>query len=236
MTSVRAARILAGLRAAGGTEPLAERVCTACTAATGVDGAGLSLAGGRGTSAVVAATAGLGRAVEELQVQFGEGPCADALRTGAPAVHADLRRTAPRWPALGPAALQAGARAAFAVPVTVGAVRLGPLRLFRARAEGLARAQVDEALAHADAAGSVLLEAGPGRPGDADGGTGTLGRAVHANRHVHQATGMVSEQLRVGPEEALARLRAHAYAHQRAVVDVARDVVGRRLRFSAEDL
>jgi hypothetical protein len=48
---------------------------------------------------------------------------------------------------------------------------------------------------------------------------------------VHQATGMVKVQLNVGIAEALVRLRAYAYAEERPIEDVARDVVGRRLRF-----
>jgi hypothetical protein len=39
-------------------------------------------------------------------------------------------------------------------------------------------------------------------------------------------------QLDVGAPEALARMRAHAYAHNRLLIDVARDVVGRRLVFT----
>jgi hypothetical protein len=48
---------------------------------------------------------------------------------------------------------------------------------------------------------------------------------------VHQATGMVKAQLNIGIAEALVRLRAYAYAEERPIEDVARDVVGRRLRF-----
>ena len=48
---------------------------------------------------------------------------------------------------------------------------------------------------------------------------------------VHQASGMVAVQLGVSVAEALIRLRAHAFQHDRIVADVARDVVDRRLRF-----
>ncbi|KHD73897.1 ANTAR domain-containing protein, partial [Actinoplanes utahensis] len=52
---------------------------------------------------------------------------------------------------------------------------------------------------------------------------------------VHQATGMVSVQLEAGPEEAFARLRAHAFAAERELEAVAADVVARRLRFDELD-
>ena len=52
---------------------------------------------------------------------------------------------------------------------------------------------------------------------------------------VHQATGMVAAQLDVGVGEALSRLRAQAFADDRLLVDIADDVVQRRLRFARED-
>jgi hypothetical protein len=51
---------------------------------------------------------------------------------------------------------------------------------------------------------------------------------------VHQATGMVLAQLGISATEALARLRGHAFVEQRLLIDVARDVVSRRLWFTTE--
>ncbi len=47
---------------------------------------------------------------------------------------------------------------------------------------------------------------------------------------VQNAAGIVSVQLRVSVTEALIRLRAYAFSHDRLVGDVARDVVAHRLR------
>ena len=47
---------------------------------------------------------------------------------------------------------------------------------------------------------------------------------------IDQATGMLTEQLGVGITEAFIRLRAYAYAHDRRLADLARDIVARRLR------
>ena len=60
---------------------------------------------------------------------------------------------------------------------------------------------------------------------------GSTTRVAH-RAEVHQATGMVSVQLGVSAAEALARMRAYAFVHNRLLIDVARDVVARRLRFS----
>ena len=65
-----------------------------------------------------------------------------------------------------------------------------------------------------------------------DGDDGGLDPATSARAEVHQATGMVLAQLDISAEDALARLRAHAFVEQRLLIDVARDVVSRRLRFS----
>jgi AmiR/NasT family two-component response regulator len=51
---------------------------------------------------------------------------------------------------------------------------------------------------------------------------------------IHQATGMVLVQLGVDAEAAFARLRGHAYVTGRRLGDVARDVVGRRIRFTRD--
>jgi hypothetical protein len=53
---------------------------------------------------------------------------------------------------------------------------------------------------------------------------------------VHQAVGMISIQVGVPVEVALERLQAYAVARSRLVVEVAADVVARRLLFDAPDM
>ena len=48
---------------------------------------------------------------------------------------------------------------------------------------------------------------------------------------IHQATGMIAAQLDDTIANALARLRAAAFAGGRSIYDVAQDVVERRVRF-----
>jgi hypothetical protein len=48
---------------------------------------------------------------------------------------------------------------------------------------------------------------------------------------VHQASGMVAAQLGVSVAQALVRLRAYAFGHDRALRDVAQEVLARKLRF-----
>jgi hypothetical protein len=48
---------------------------------------------------------------------------------------------------------------------------------------------------------------------------------------IHQATGMIAAQLDDTVANALARLRAAAFASGRSMYDLAHDVVARRVRF-----
>jgi len=69
--------------------------------------------------------------------------------------------------------------------------------------------------------------------GDDLAGPGPGGQPLELGRHraeIDQATGMLNEQLGVSIDEAFVRLRAYAYAHDRRLVDVARDLVSRTLR------
>lgn len=72
--------------------------------------------------------------------------------------------------------------------------------------------------------------------GAAPGGLGAELEAGTTLRFVvHQATGMVAVQLGVGVTEALVRLRAFSFAQNRLVVDVATDIVARRLKLTDDD-
>ena len=84
-------------------------------------------------------------------------------------------------------------------------------------------AELAEALAFADAATTLLLHlpTGAGQKTMHPG----LVALVEDRAEVHQATGMISVQAVLGLAEALLLLRAHAYAADRPILDVARDVI-----------
>jgi len=52
-----------------------------------------------------------------------------------------------------------------------------------------------------------------------------------SRRTIHQATGIVLAQLGMPPEDALLMLQGHAFATSRSMMDVATDIVERRLAF-----
>jgi ANTAR domain len=204
--------------------------CAAAVSATRVDSAAVTVTLTATPRETVYASDRLASDLEELTLTLGEGPCVDA-NIGSPALVADL--TAPeclaRWPVFAPAAAQAGVRAVFALPLQVGAIRLGVMDLYRARPGDLDREQLADALMLADTACALLLD------GAQPDGSHPNGRrpeqAGPTQPEVHQATGMIIAQLGVTAAVALTRLRAHAYAHDRRLRDVAADVVARRLRF-----
>jgi len=88
-------------------------------------------------------------------------------------------------------------------------------------------------LALADVAVMLLLDSAGSRTGRA-GSTWKQNDLFVTQPVVHQATGMILVQLGISAEDAFARLRAYAYAHDRRLSDVARDVVERRLRFEPD--
>jgi ANTAR domain len=151
-----------------------------------------------------------------------------------PALVADLtaRDCLARWPMFAPAAVQIGVRAVFALPVQVGAIRLGVLDLYRAPPGDLDRQQLADALVLADTACALLLDEARIDESRANGHWPE--RAGPQHPEVHQATGMIIVQLGVTVAVAFIRLRAYAYAHDRRLSDVAQDVVARRLRFGVD--
>ncbi|MQA86300.1 MAG: ANTAR domain-containing protein [Streptosporangiales bacterium] len=213
-------------------EPVSARhACMACADAARGSEVALSVKGTDGREPVYA-TGQLGERLEELQFILGEGPCVDALASGGPVLAADLSSPGGlrRWPGFAVEAATAGAGGMFAFPLQAGAVRVGVLAMYRAQVGPLSSEEFADALVFADAALVLLLDTRAGIASDALvwPADGMSERRVE----VHQATGMISAQSQVGIEQALLRLRAYAFAHNRRIADVAREVVARRLRFA----
>jgi AmiR/NasT family two-component response regulator len=68
-------------------------------------------------------------------------------------------------------------------------------------------------------------------PGRADAG---LDEALDDRFELHQAQGMVMVQLGISLGDALTRIRAHAFANNHSLGNVAADVVSRRIRFDRD--
>lgn len=171
--------------------------------------------------------------LEELQFSLGEGPCIDAFRSRRPVLQPDLPgRGMRRWPGYAPAAHDYGVRAVFAIPLQVGAARLGALDIYRDAVGSLSAEALSQAVTFADIAVIALLDGQATTAGDE---TVSSVDAVLAYRaEVYQAQGMVMVDLGVSLTEAMARLRGHAYAEGLPLSDIARDVVAGTLKLERD--
>jgi GAF domain/ANTAR domain len=214
---------------------VAGRICRACVEGLAVDGGAISLLTLNEARETLWANDATAELLEDLQFSLNEGACIQAASTGAPVLVPDLAHSTAtrRWPMFAAAvAEQAEVGALFALPLQWGAVNLGVLDLYRHMPGGLSQAQWRDALSAAETAALMLLGQ---RTDPGDGRGGWLDHAVGNRAEIHQATGMVLVQLGVGAPEALARMRGYAFAQQRLLIDVARDVVSRRLTFCDND-
>ena len=57
----------------------------------------------------------------------------------------------------------------------------------------------------------------------------------NSRARIHQATGMVMAQLRLTPDDAMALIRAHAYAHRQNLNAISDDIIARALDFRTAD-
>lgn len=215
-------------------------VCTAAVAALPVGGAGLSAMSRTAASHPLCSTDDISEQLEELQLTLGEGPCVDAFVRGTAVLAPDLLTTElqDRWAVFADAALEAGARAVFSLPLQKGAISPGVLDLYANIPTALDTAELADALAFADLATLLLLDTRIDETGAPAGGWPMPDRGTEDlgayRAEIDQASGMLTGQLGVGIEEAFVRLRAYAYAQGRRLADVAADVVARRLRFSPD--
>jgi hypothetical protein len=230
MPSARVLRILTQLKDSSELPAEPERLCQVSAQIVGASGAGIMLAPGDSQGGTICSSNEVSTLIEELQLTLGEGPCIDAMRHARPVLEPDLAAPAvDRWPAFAPPAAAAGARAIFGFPLQVGAVCVGALNLYRDVPGGLDGDQHADALVMAGVAARSVLTM------QSAAVDGTLASVIEAGSQVrfvvHQASGMVAAQLNVSLSEALIRLRAYAFAHDRLVTVVARDVVARLIRF-----
>jgi len=228
VTSDRLARILGLLGEVGDPDASLDWLCGTCARELGVSGAAVALILSGHDPGPIAASDDVAAAIVDLQFSTGEGPAIDAHHSRRAVLEPELGRAA-RWPVFAPEAIGLGAAAVFALPLQVGAARVGALTLYRDQPGPLGEGVLPDALAMAEVACEIILrlqaQVPPGSLNQ------VLDQLAAERTELYQATGMVVVQLDVGPEEAAAAIRARAYAADRPIGEVAADVVARRLRF-----
>jgi len=198
-----------------------------------VDGAAVSLLGARVGQSTVCSSSTTAARLDEIQLDSGDGPCWQAMETRKTVVAADIRSMPnSSWRGfldiLREDAIVDEVGSMYALPLVVGSLEIGAIDLYSSGVGVLSRPQLQEATTLARIAAWQVLRRVLSDEVDATHSSGP-------RREVHQATGMVLAQLNISAQDAELMLRAHAFATGQTVLDVAVDVIERRLDFSGEE-
>ncbi|WP_314410494.1 ANTAR domain-containing protein [Streptomyces kroppenstedtii] len=200
-----------------GTSPLfMSEVARACNTGS----AALTLVGSDLTQLAVAASDRPARSAQDLEYLLGIGPARDAARDGIP-VSASGGAMERRWPSYGSGLTTLGISTVFAVPLKTSSGCLGALTVFDPRhtttdLQGFA--QVAEALTD-----TILLAP------DVDP---ELGAEADVRAVVHQAAGALAERGKRPVADALALIKAHAFASGEPLESVAQRIMSGTLDIS----
>ena len=204
-----------------GDELLPERLARACAEVLPVYGAGISLCFAPGRHLPLGASGPASTEIERQQFTTGEGPCIASHDSGAPVLAGDATLSS-RWPGFYDAlATRTPVRSIITLPLPDPLLGIGALDLYISPPQGV------EALAPIDAltAGACVtaaLQESSGRA-SSDPGLPAWVDAPPARRRslVWQAIGLVSAVLNVPGHDALSLLRAHAYADESSLDELA---------------
>jgi GAF domain-containing protein len=190
-----------------------------CVSLLGASAAGVMLASPSGSLGLVASSSEAMRLLELFELQAQEGPCLDAFRTGERIEHEVLVAGSGPWPAFTAAALQAGFRSAFALPLRWRDVTLGALNLLSVSQEPMDDSDAIVARAFADLAALSIVQHRAGA--EAKRLNEQLSAALTSRIVIEQAKGVISERAGVDLAEAFSRLRSYARSNNLRLTDVA---------------
>jgi GAF domain-containing protein len=194
-----------------------------CVNLLGVSAAGVMLASPAGGLGLVASSSEAMRLLELFELQAQEGPCLDAFRTGQRVEHENLEAGSGRWPSFSAAALQAGFRSAFALPLRLREVTLGALNLLSKTRTPMDEADVIVARAFADLATLSIMQ--HRASADAQRLNEQLSAALSSRVVIEQAKGVISERAGVDLAQAFSRLRRFARNGNLRLTDVAQAAI-----------
>lgn len=197
-----------------------ERICAATRDIVGADGASVTIDNTVRHRVTLCATDERSSELDNLQDVLGEGPCRDAFSGQLPVSTGVDRWAASRWPAFIPAAepVVGPQGVLWSLPMRADGKVIGTLNFYRLSGAALAE-PIDVVQVLADAVAAMLLT-----DPAADSQYAVADRWA-ARSVVHQATGILMAQLHLGPDDAMAVLRAHAFAAATQLGQVAQNVV-----------
>lgn len=198
-----------------------------CVELLEVETGGLLLADHKGVLMMVAASNEQTRLLELFQLQNSEGPCYDCYQTGVMIECPDLTVASERWPRFAQAAVEAGFRSVYAVPMRLREEVIGALNLFSVRAEGLSPASLELGQALADVATIGILHHRLVQRQEII--TGQLQTALNSRVLIEQAKGVLAERLGLSVDDAFEVLREYARKHNLKILAVAGGLIDRSL-------
>lgn len=178
----------------------------------------------------IAATAGaLGDHLARIEAELGEGPGHEAMDSRVP-VFAEqlLSGSCEKWPMFAQEAQRSGLASAFAFPLHLGSICVGALTLGRAVPGKLDPVELIDLSNLALFATSALLLM---QSGLQEGEMFDLLEARDPSQlRIHQATGMVAQQMSVSLSDALALMRGYALTNDVTMSDLAENIISRKIR------
>jgi hypothetical protein len=224
----RLARTIAG---SDSEIPLPLRMCRACVSILGVDGGTLTVAYAESERLTLCATDARAAELDDLQVVLGEGPSFGAYDERRVMTFEVDGNTDTRWTNFRDSVKERfGGCLLYAVPMMPGPQTMGVATFYQRRPQDLL---IDEATSQllVNAVGVALIR----EPEFLTDERFAQANSWSNQARISQATGMVMAQLRLAPDDALAVLRAHAYALGSSLSDISGQVVTRRLDFRTTD-
>jgi hypothetical protein len=208
-----------------------ERYCRTFLSVFPVAGAAVSTIGQLLGSETIAATDAQAARLDELQFDLGEGPCWDAMRSGLPILAPRMSSMGnDRWPAFTRSATEDGVSSLFAFPLSVGPLRFGAVDMYSTSWVELSDTQTQQAGVMAEIVSRHVLRRALSSVGLEDEGA----VSAYSRRLIHQASGVVLAQIDVSADDARLVIQGHAFGSGRPMMDVARDILDGRLRFTRE--
>ena len=188
----------------------------------GVAGAGVMLEDGDGRLRFVAASDPVLRTLERLQIEFDEGPCLQAYRTGEVVQAADLGGDTP-FPRFANAAKQVGMGCVFSYPLLHQGEVIGALNLYDSDPRPLSEEADQAGRTLAGVATAYLLHARDISRFRTE--NGQLQHALDRRIIIEQAKGFVQARAGVDATTAWEAIRRHARSHQVKAEEVGRRVL-----------
>ena len=199
-----------------------QRVVDATRTVVGVDGAGLTLAHEDGPPRWVAATDRAMELLEQVQEDFGEGPCLAAFAEDRVVAVEDLRR-APRWDRIAVVVGELQVRGMVSVPVRLAGQPVGTLDAYTTNPRAWSAQEID-ALGALAAVTADLIHTGA-ELAAREIEVAQLRQALVSRIWIEQAKGVLAGTRGISPDAAFQQLRARARSSKRKLADLAQEVV-----------